>query len=297
MRVALRGSWPLLAGALLVAGVLTAGWMDGGRELFAWSLLGLDESVWGIAAGVLVIALLGQLVVSNREAFQRERRLVRTAAQLREASAELDRLARTDALTGIANRRAFFDVLGVEFRRSRRYGRELSVMMLDLDRFKVVNDRWGHPFGDYVLRRTAEEITRHIRESDLLGRYGGEEFVVAVPETGTQSAVAAAEKLRRAIEAVEFRSDGVPPAGDPPVRITISIGVASLPVEDDQDEFVLIRRADQALYEAKRTGRNRVTVFTKETVPAPAVIAEVAPERGDGESDAALGGGTVSASA
>lgn len=285
MRVWLRSRWPLVAGGLVAGGVLVAG--VAGADLFEWTFLGVHESVWGVVAAVASIALVGQLAVSNRAAFQRERRLVRTAAQLREVSAELDRLARTDALTGIANRRAFFDLLGVEFRRSRRYARELSVLMLDLDHFKRVNDRWGHPFGDQVLRQTAETISANIRESDFVGRYGGEEFALAMPETGPEQALVAAEKLRRAIEEVEFRAGDVPPAHEPSVRVTISIGVASLPIEADQDEFKLIRRADQALYEAKRTGRNRVRTFTKETVSQPAV-AEVLPgpdEDADGDGD------------
>lgn len=299
MRVWLRARWPSALGAVVAATVLVVAWNGGtGGDLFHWSVFGLDQSVWGIAGMALMIALMGQLVVSSRAAFHRERRLVRTAAQLREVSAELDRLARTDALTGIANRRAFFDLLGVEFRRSRRYARELSVMMLDLDHFKVVNDRWGHPFGDHVLRLTAETVRLNVRESDFLGRYGGEEFALALPETGTEQAVVVAEKLREAIEALEVRTEDVPPAGEPPVRITISIGIASIPVEDDQDEFELIRRADQALYEAKRTGRNRVTVFTKDVVASPPV-AEASSEDLDDSVDAPrdTSGGSLSASA
>jgi diguanylate cyclase (GGDEF)-like protein len=138
--------------------------------------------------------------------------------------------------------------------------------MIDLDHFKVVNDQYGHPFGDYVLRHLAEVVAGSIRESDLVGRYGGEEFAVALPEAGEEQAIRAAEKLREAIEATEFRHEGVPPPSEPPVKITISIGVASLSssVDQDQDEFELIRRADQALYEAKRTGRNRVVLYTKD---------------------------------
>jgi diguanylate cyclase (GGDEF)-like protein len=137
--------------------------------------------------------------------------------------------------------------------------------MIDLDHFKVVNDQYGHPFGDYVLRHLAEVVAGSIRESDLVGRYGGEEFAVALPEAGEEQAIRAAEKLREAIEATEFRHEGIPPESEPPVRITISLGVASLStaVDQDQDEFELIRRADQALYEAKRTGRNKVVLYSK----------------------------------
>lgn len=275
----------LAAVAFLGVGVLRQGASD--SEHF----LGIRGWYWAGALGLLAIGLAVQMVLNSRAAMKRERNLVRTAAQLREVSAELDRLARTDALTGIANRRALFDLLGVEFRRSRRYGRELSVLMLDLDHFKHVNDRWGHPFGDYVLREIAGLIGHNVRESDIIGRYGGEEFAVILPETDTRRAVIVAEKLRRAAEAFEYRTQETPPTGDPPVRITISIGVASLPVEEDQDEVELIGRADQALYEAKRTGRNRVVIYSKPVgrvnaadAPAESASSERAlpPAAGDG---------------
>ncbi len=252
MRIWLRNGWPVGLGLLAAALVLV--------------VRGLGQSSWTAATTVMVVALLAQLVVSGRASFQRERRLVRTAAQLREVSAELDRLARTDPLTGVANRRACFDLLGVEFRRSRRYGRDLSVLMLDLDHFKDINDRWGHPFGDHVLRDVAVAIRQNVRESDLLGRYGGEEFVLALPESDAAQALRVAEKLREALAALEFREGGTPPAGEAPVRLTASIGIASLPVGPDHDEFELIRRADHALYEAKRAGRDRVAVYAE---PAP----------------------------
>ena len=263
----LREQWAVTAGIIIAALVLIVGlftYEDAGHG----HLLPVAEEYLAGALAGLTASLAVQIVLNSRAATRRERHLVRTAAELRETSAELDRLARTDGLTGIANRRAFFDVLGVEFRRSRRYGRELSVLMLDLDHFKQVNDRWGHPFGDEVLRQTAVLIARDVRESDIVGRYGGEEFAVALPETGQEQAVLVGEKLRLALEAHEFRSEDQPGVGHPPVRLTISVGVASLPVADDQDEYELIGRADQALYEAKRSGRNRVVVFSK-VPPAP----------------------------
>jgi diguanylate cyclase (GGDEF)-like protein len=273
VRYFLQGQLALVLGGLVAAGLLVAGGVSEDSP-FPHEFLGIGDQYWVFASLALTAGLGTQLVLNNRAAFRRERNLVRTAAQLREVSAELDRLARTDALTGIANRRAFFDILGVEFRRSRRYGRQLSVLMLDLDHFKGVNDRWGHPFGDEVLRQTADIIAANVRESDVLGRYGGEEFALALPETEEASALAVGEKLRGALEAHEFRTEELPPPGEPPVRLTISIGVASLPVEEDQDEVELIGRADQALYEAKRTGRNRVVVHRK---PAP-LPAESTPE-------------------
>lgn len=265
MRYFLETRWPLAAG--IAAAVLV---LLGGSVLMpadAERLFGLSAAVWVSMCLVLVLGLSVQLLVNSRNALERERRLVRTAAQLREVSAELDQLARTDALTGIANRRAFFDMFGVEFRRAKRYGRPLGILMLDLDHFKHVNDRWGHPFGDYVLREIAGAIARNVRESDLFARYGGEEFALVLPEAGPEQCLAVAEKLRAAVEELALRSEGVPPDADPPVRLTISIGVAGLPLDPEQDEFELIRRADRALYEAKRTGRNRVCLFERDDSP------------------------------
>lgn len=255
----LRQRWPLIVA--LALSVVLAMLDQRSIELFGWSFLGLSHDAWGAIGTLLALALAVQLFLNSRSALQRERRLVRTAAQLREVSAELDRLARTDSLTGILNRRAFFDLLGIEFRRSRRYSRQLSVLMLDLDNFKRVNDQWGHPFGDYVLRSTSQIVASNVRESDIIGRYGGEEFAVALPETGPEQAVIVAEKLRRAIEVFAFEADGLPRPEDAPLHMTISIGVSALPVDLDHDEFELIHRADRALYEAKRAGKNQVVLF------------------------------------
>jgi len=266
MKYSLREQFALVLGLIGAAVLLVVGAVRR-NGVNSDDLLGIEDRYWALALGILAASLVGQMILNTRAAHRRERNLVRTAAQLREVSAELDRLARTDALTGIANRRAFFDILGIEFRRSKRYGRELSVLMLDLDHFKDVNDRWGHPFGDHVLRQMTEVISANVRESDILGRYGGEEFALALPETPEASALEVGEKLRAAVEAQTFRTNEIPGPGEPPIRLTISIGVASLPVEEDQDEVELIGRADQALYEAKRTGRNRVMAYRKATAP------------------------------
>ena len=234
MRYRVRQFWPLAAGGVLALVLLLA--------------LGVNGAVWGAAATALAASLAVQFVLASRAALVRERRLVTTAAAL----------ATTDALTGVRNRRAFFDALGVEFRRARRYGRELSVMMIDLDDFKRVNDEGGHLFGDYVLATTARLIADNTRESDLVARYGGEEFAVLLPETDGARAALVAEKLCRAVEAFDYRADGFPAAGAPPLRVTVSAGVASRPVPAERDETELVRRADAALYAAKRAGKNRV---------------------------------------
>ena len=212
-----------------------------------------------LLAGLALIAgLAWQLVIVNREGIVRERRLVTIAADLRGATAELERLATIDPLTGVRNRRAFFDALGAEFRRSLRYGHELSVVMIDLDDFKLVNDEGGHLFGDFVLATTARAIAENTRESDLVARYGGEEFVVMLPETDEAGAAAVADKLLRAIADLDYRSSEYPPPGTPPHRTTISVGLACGPVAPEQDETELVRRADLALYAAKHAGKNRV---------------------------------------
>ncbi|MEX2376285.1 MAG: GGDEF domain-containing protein [Dehalococcoidia bacterium] len=276
MTFRISSQWALIAGLLLGVVVLIAGMLDARNDM-QWPAIGTAGGSWALALVLTSVGLAVQLVLNQRAAARRESNLRRIAAQLREVSAELDRLARTDGLTGVANRRSLFDLMGTEFRRSRRYGRNLSVLMLDLDGFKQVNDRWGHPLGDEILRDIASLVRQNVRESDTVGRYGGEEFMVILPEASAAQAVAAAEKLRSAVEAHDFRTSGHIPS---PVRITVSVGVASMPVEEEQDEVELFSRADQALYEAKRTGRNRVVLYSKPPSAPPPAIAFL---RGEGE--------------
>ena len=167
-----RGQWAVMLGVLLGTAVLVAG-AGAGSEPVRSQLLGIGDRFWALGFGAVAVGFAAQLFLNQRAAARRESNLLRTASELREVSAELGRLARTDSLTGVVNRRSLFDLLGVEFRRSRRYSRDLSVLMLDLDHFKEVNDRWGHPFGDEVLRQLASLVLRNVRESDVLGRYGG----------------------------------------------------------------------------------------------------------------------------
>jgi diguanylate cyclase (GGDEF)-like protein len=265
-----REHWPVALGAALaVAVVLVFGILGVGESSGFWtaSPLGVRLGVWGSAVTILAASFAAQLALHGRDSLQRERRLVQTAAALREATAQLERLATTDALTSILNRRAFFDRYGVEFRRSLRYGRPLAVIMLDLDDFKVLNDRWGHPFGDYVLAEMARVITSNVRESDVTARYGGEEFVLLLPETTRDAAVVVAEKLRAAVAAHEFRTNGMPPRQSPAEHITISAGVTGLPSAAPVDSDELVSRADRALYQAKRAGKNRVVA--DDGKPAP----------------------------
>jgi len=158
-------------------------------------------------------------------------------------------LAFLDGLTGIFNRRYLETRLNEEIERSRRYDTILSVAMVDVDHFKRLNDEFGHLLGDEVLRQVACLLSQLLRKSDVVCRYGGEEFVVLLPQTSTEQALLVAEKLRRAIE--EWKFPGVPRA------VTISVGVATCP-DHATTRDQLLKAADNALYTAKQTGRNRV---------------------------------------
>lgn len=164
----------------------------------------------------------------------------------------LEQMAITDGLTGVYNHRYFRMRLGQELKRALRYHQEVALMMLDIDHFKAINDRYGHSIGDTVLKALASVLREKMRATEIIARYGGEEFAIILPQTGVAEAMVAAERLRNAIAARSFRSaDGVA------FTVTISIGVAGFPHHADTPES-LVEKADAALYAAKRTGRNRV---------------------------------------
>ncbi|RME89716.1 MAG: diguanylate cyclase, partial [Anaerolineae bacterium] len=171
--------------------------------------------------------------------------------------ADVQRLAAIDDLTGLYNRRRFFDLAYREFYRARRYGRPLSILMVDIDHFKLVNDRYGHSAGDRLLQNLAASMRRTLRNIDLIGRYGGEEFIVLLAETDVETARQIAERLRQQIAAMAtFLEDGSE------IRITVSIGVAG----DDVEEMNLVEMveyADRALYMAKHAGRNNVQTYQR----------------------------------
>jgi diguanylate cyclase (GGDEF)-like protein len=164
-------------------------------------------------------------------------------------------LSFTDPLTGMANRRQLFLRLDQEFSRSVRFGDPLSILMIDLDLFKRINDKFGHTVGDGVLRGVAQALRRNVRKIDIVSRYGGEEFCIVLPRVGKPEALEVAEKLRRSVGAAALPS----PEGVGPLRVTISLGVATLGIDAD-DVAGLIEKADTALYEAKRQGRDRVAM-------------------------------------
>ena len=165
---------------------------------------------------------------------------------------EIYRLTIVDALTQIHNTRYLNEFLAREVVRSQRHDRPLSLLALDIDRFKTLNDSLGHLCGDFVLRELADVIRGNVRQEDLFARCGGEEFVVVLVETNREGAVTVAERLREAVEKHQFRFEATP------INLTISIGVASTSGDPGTSAVVLRREADEKLYEAKRTGRNRV---------------------------------------
>ncbi|KKB07915.1 sensor domain-containing diguanylate cyclase [Devosia chinhatensis] len=174
---------------------------------------------------------------------------------------ELRQLATTDGLTGLSTRRAFKEEAERFLALARRHRTALSVVCFDIDHFKTVNDTHGHAAGDAVLKAVAETAARTPRESDLLGRLGGEEFALLVPGADAGSSIAIAEKLRQRIAALSFAHIA------PGLRVTASFGVAGL--DPDRDDLeALLAKADVALYEAKRSGRDRVTTFKSEAAPS-----------------------------
>jgi len=178
--------------------------------------------------------------------------MVRAQDELRAANEALGRMAITDPLTGVANRRRFMEVGIQELARAQRSKDPVCVLMLDIDHFKRVNDSLGHPAGDAVIQAVARTCTDSVRTIDLVGRLGGEEFAVIVPMTACPGAVELAERLRARVEACE-----IPWEAGGPLRATVSVGVAQA-TGNTKDFAALVGSADRMLYQAKNAGRNRV---------------------------------------
>lgn len=206
-------------------------------------LQGWRHRAWQLSAGYAVLCMLTLMMLRIQLTMLRQRE-------------ELRALATTDALTGIANRGHLMNIGVQEFGRARRYGQALSVLMLDIDRFKSVNDRWGHPTGDQVIHVVAQTLRSMARGQDLAGRLGGEEFALLLPATPLAGARAIAERLRQSVQ----DSVSVQAGDGEVVRFTVSIGVAALAAQD-ADFDSLLQRADRALYLAKDGGRNRVALL------------------------------------
>ena len=167
---------------------------------------------------------------------------------------QLKEQAVIDELTGTYNRRYFEEQMGVRIEEAKRYDTPFSLVMFDLDHFKVVNDTLGHQFGDHVLRETAAIVRKAVRQEDVLARYGGEEFVIMLPHTDRLGAAILAERVRESIADCTFSRNGLEQ------NVTMSLGSASMPIDEVDTPEALLELADKRLYEAKSQGRNR-TIF------------------------------------
>ena len=201
-------------------------------------------------------------------------RIKRLQDELEEKNRELERISISDGLTGLFNHRHIHGLLHEEFDRADRTGERLTVAMFDLDRFKSVNDNYGHQAGDRVLERFAEILRETAREIDRLGRYGGEEFMAILPDTGIEDGVVFVERVRREVARHPFNI-----GREQPLKMTVSCGVATYPYELIQDPETLVRLADEALYAAKAGGRNRTVRFDEQPVDGEEPVDGEAPVR------------------
>ncbi len=224
-------------------------------------LTAMDNRTTGMDSGAddyLVKPIDGKMLIQRLRVGHRIVRLHETLrdnnSRLNEANEKLTELAVKDSLSGLLNRRAFFEHTEKEWRRSVRYDLPISCLMLDIDHFKSINDTYGHPVGDSVIRKVGQVIREVFRDTDVMGRYGGEEFTVVLYDCDANAAAIVAERLRKAIESVRM------PNISDDFRFTTSCGLASRTLGMLSEE-TLVEHADQALLVAKQTGRNRVTRF------------------------------------
>ncbi|WP_339669126.1 GGDEF domain-containing protein [Dasania marina] len=202
---------------------------------------------WRLMPTIMAIPSSKLLAQRNEELLIMQRQLREANKELELHSSKLRGQANIDSLTGVNNRRLILKLLTQDIERSARHQRDLSILMIDLDHFKIINDKYGHQMGDRVLSIAARTIVQACRESDLVGRYGGEEFLVILPETNKAAAFELAERIRKQVEQQPREID---------ILVSCSIGVGYL--HKDQDSTALIKEADDALLQAKEMGRNRV---------------------------------------
>lgn len=240
---------PLIAAALFALAYAVFFWALGQTQDDASMLL--SNRANGLTAVVLAWALATLTWRKSARNLLLTRQLAQRQAQMHGQQQELVRMATCDGLTGLINR-AEFERLGLlEVERARRYGLAVSLLLLDLDHFKLVNDQWGHPAGDAVLKEVATVLRTHVRASDVVARMGGEEFMVLLPHTHLDAALALAEKLRQCVAATHVH------VGGHTLRVTASVGLAA--ASGNEVNFTsLYQRADHALYSAKAAGRNVV---------------------------------------
>ncbi len=224
-----------------------------GRTLFHCISFGLpngDKIFIGENLGKSDSDIIKTMSVLTSEMSEMARKLKKRNQELQKANETIEKLIRTDPLTGVANRRYFAERFDSALSFARRYQQPLTIVMADLDHFKQVNDTYGHAAGDRVLKSFAECLSVTSRKEDLVARYGGEEFMALMPNTRPPEGARFAERVRAALSEMDLLEDGNP--------VTASFGVAGLSSEDTGDS--LLKRADEALYEAKLAGRDRVVM-------------------------------------
>jgi diguanylate cyclase (GGDEF)-like protein len=244
---------------------------EAGREPYTYIILltGRDRQqdvVEGLAAGAddYLRKPFDNLELEAR--IRTGRRIVELHGQLIAAREALREQATTDSLTGLANRRTILEALGKELERCRRSAAACAILFVDLDHFKQVNDTHGHSAGDEVLRQSASTMRAILRPYDLVGRYGGEEFVVVLPQCDAAGARAAAERLRACVAETAIAVGGAS------VRVTCSLGIAVGDSRNGWDRELLLNAADAALYRAKHAGRNRIVVVGEDEGPSAGMV-------------------------
>jgi len=246
---------PLIVMANYVDEDIRCTYLDAGADDVISEWTSQDELVARVRALLRIKGLHNQLSASRlalQRALRRERRLLE---KLRRDNAHLYTLATTDPLTHTQNARSFRDILEHEFKASRRYEHELSLIMVDVDHFKVINDTHGHPSGDYVLKELAVILKGSVRDSDVVARVGGEEFAILLPRADRKQARKFAERIRKEVASHRFVVHGAE------IHVTISLGLACFPNDPEiADASMLVYFSDQALLIAKESGRNRCVV-------------------------------------
>ncbi|HEY5648767.1 MAG TPA: diguanylate cyclase [Nitrospiria bacterium] len=236
---------------VVIAGIAMVAWrlLEGREDFPIGSVLAeLAEGTFALSTAAAIL-----LYLSDIFSIYTKRTLIRQSNALKEAQVE----ALTDAITDLPNHRAFQKQLSDEISRSSRYNQPLSLMMIDLDRFKTLNDTYGHRVGDSILREVGEIIKQGLRTIDFPARYGGEEFAVILPETSLKGAMIVGDRIRQSVFSHIFRF-----ANGQRAFLSISLGLACYPV-DTRDQEELIEMADKALYHSKQNGRNRLSIFSE----------------------------------
>lgn len=224
--------------------------------------LDVDIPVSGLSEVSYLTQVFNHMVASLR--LGREE-LSAVNSNLQKKNDELQQLSITDGLTGLYNRKHIMDLFDLEMTRSRRHDNGLAVLMLDIDHFKTVNDTYGHQVGDRVMQQVAELLDQAVRDCDHVGRYGGEEFLMVLPDISIQDAAMVAERIRQSV--AQLRCGGEKER----FSVTISIGLSGYPIDGDNTES-LLKSADNALYQAKADGRNCVVVTQSEALPSAAKV-------------------------